>query len=385
MREIDHQPRRQAGLGDFVAGDVHAGGVVVRLLAAAQDDVAVLVADGRDDGGVAGLGDRQEVVRRVGGADGIDGDAHVAVGAVLEADRAGQAGGQLTMDLGFGGAGADGTPGDQVGGVLRRDGVEELGGAGQVEFVDFEQDAPGQAQAFVDAEGVVETRVVDQPLPADGGARLFEIDAHDDDQVFGVFRGFLGQLAGVVHGQVVVVDRAGADHHQQAVVGAMQHAVDSLAGGVGGLGRPIGHRIFAENVGRRYQLLDFPDADVVGIRFVLRRHGLPHSKIAENHAFYRMPMEDFDPAPSAEIPAQPVKGRGAAGNVAHRFSTDTRQAEADGWAPPEPSLPQTRLLVDSAKSIISRNDSPDLGFDQSLNPYRVIPPTYRYIFQGNGF
>jgi len=99
-------------------------------------------------------------------------------------------------------------------------------------------------------------------------------------------------------------------------------------------------------------------------------------------------MEDFDPAPSSEIPAQPVKGRGAAGNVAHRFSTDTRQAEADGWEAPEPSLPQTRLLVDSAKSIISRNDSPDLGFDQSINPYRgcehgciycYARPTHAYL------
>lgn len=99
-------------------------------------------------------------------------------------------------------------------------------------------------------------------------------------------------------------------------------------------------------------------------------------------------MEDFDPAPSSEIPAQPVKGRGAAGNVAHRFSTDTRQAEADGWEAPAPSLPQTRLLVDSAKSIISRNDSPDLGFDQSINPYRgcehgciycYARPTHAYL------
>ena len=81
-------------------------------------------------------------------------------------------------------------------------------------------------------------------------------------------------------------------------------------------------------------------------------------------------MEDFDLQPSPEIPPKPIKGRGAAGNVAHRFSSDTRQAEDDGWVQAEPSLPQTRLLVDSAKSIISRNDSPDIGFDQSLNPYR---------------
>ena len=99
-------------------------------------------------------------------------------------------------------------------------------------------------------------------------------------------------------------------------------------------------------------------------------------------------MEDFDLQPSPEIPHRPVKGRGAAGNVAHRFSSETRQAEDDGWEQAEPSLPQTRLLVDSAKSIISRNDSPDVGFEQSLNPYRgcehgciycYARPTHAYL------
>jgi len=99
-------------------------------------------------------------------------------------------------------------------------------------------------------------------------------------------------------------------------------------------------------------------------------------------------MEDFDLQPSPEIPPRPIKGRGAIGNVDHRFSSDTRQAEDDGWEQAEPSLPQTRLLVDSAKSIISRNDSPDIGFDQSLNPYRgcehgciycYARPTHAYL------
>ena len=65
----------------------HLGGVVVGRLAAAQDDVAILVASGLDDGGLAVLGHRQEVVRAAGGLDGVDGDLQVAVGAVLEADR----------------------------------------------------------------------------------------------------------------------------------------------------------------------------------------------------------------------------------------------------------------------------------------------------------
>jgi DNA repair photolyase len=103
---------------------------------------------------------------------------------------------------------------------------------------------------------------------------------------------------------------------------------------------------------------------------VLRRHSQTHSKNAENPAFYRMSMSDFDLAPSPEIPDRPIKGRGAVGNVAHRFSTENRKAIDDGWEPSAPPLPQTRLLIDGAKSIISQNDSPDLGFDQSLNPYR---------------
>ena len=99
-------------------------------------------------------------------------------------------------------------------------------------------------------------------------------------------------------------------------------------------------------------------------------------------------MDEFDLAPSPEIPARPVKGRGAVGNVEHRFTTETRQAVDDGWEQAAPSLPQTRLQVDSAKSIISRNDSPDLGFDQSINPYRgcehgciycYARPTHAYL------
>lgn len=81
-------------------------------------------------------------------------------------------------------------------------------------------------------------------------------------------------------------------------------------------------------------------------------------------------MEDFDLEPSSELPHRPIKGRGAAANVPHRFSSETRQAIDDGWQPEAMPHPKTRLLIDNAKSILSRNDSPDLAFEQSLNPYR---------------
>jgi hypothetical protein len=76
------------------------------------------------------------------------------------------------------------------------------------------------------------------------------------------------------------------------------------------------------------------------------------------------------------------------GNVDHRFSIERRCPEDDGWTPEQPSLPQTSLQVDMAKSIISHNDSPDLPFEQSLNPYRgcehgciycYARPTHAYL------
>ena len=68
----------------------------------------------------------------------------------------------------------------------------------------------------------------------------------------------------------------------------------------------------------------------------------------------------------------PRKGRGATLNLEGRFETAQREAFDDGWetlAEPLPPL-RTTVTVESARSIISRNDSPDLPFSQSINPYR---------------
>ena len=94
---------------------------------------------------VVAIAERPSLVtaRKWCGCDGrlhrVDRDLHVAVGAVLEADRARQAGGELAMDLAFGGARADRAPGDEVGDVLRRGHVEELAAGRQAELVDVEQ------------------------------------------------------------------------------------------------------------------------------------------------------------------------------------------------------------------------------------------------------
>ena len=74
--------------------------------------------------------------------------------------------------------------------------------------------------------------------------------------------------------------------------------------------------------------------------------------------------------------APPQKGRGATFNPANRFRTDTRETCDDGWHPardldddPLPPL-ATTVTIQRASSIIARNDSPDVPFTQSINPYQ---------------
>ena len=78
------------------------------------------------------------------------------------------------------------------------------------------------------------------------------------------------------------------------------------------------------------------------------------------------------------------KGRGAISNSAVRFESTAREAFDDGWgtlADPAdlPPLPTT-LLKERAKSALTFNESPDIGFDRSLNPYRGCTHGCHYCF-----
>jgi DNA repair photolyase len=66
------------------------------------------------------------------------------------------------------------------------------------------------------------------------------------------------------------------------------------------------------------------------------------------------------------------KGRGANSNESGRFEAEKRVPFDDGWGSVEEELPplSTTLSVDATRTIIARNDSPDIGFDRSINPYR---------------
>jgi DNA repair photolyase len=68
----------------------------------------------------------------------------------------------------------------------------------------------------------------------------------------------------------------------------------------------------------------------------------------------------------------PIKGRGSAGNPEGRYIRSRHVAEDDGWfVDGEPAAPpRTQVVEEQARSIVSRNASPDLPFRQSLNAYR---------------
>src|SRR5690606_867103 len=85
----------------------------------------------------------------------------------------------------------------------------------------------------------------------------------------------------------------------------------------------------------------------------------------------------------ARKPQAPIKGRGAASQVTGRFEKSTAVGEDDGWGSvydEEPAKLATTVTEERARSIISRNQSPDIDFSQSVNPYRGCEHGCVYCF-----
>jgi DNA repair photolyase len=75
------------------------------------------------------------------------------------------------------------------------------------------------------------------------------------------------------------------------------------------------------------------------------------------------------------------RGRGAVTNAGGRYERQRREAEDDGWGSLGETPPfRTEVTLEKAKSIITRNESPDLSFDRSVNPYRGCEHGCSYCF-----
>jgi DNA repair photolyase len=97
--------------------------------------------------------------------------------------------------------------------------------------------------------------------------------------------------------------------------------------------------------------------------------------------------------PPARLPSTPAgerggaidrerrRGRGTASNAAGRYEPLARVAFDDGWQGLEQLPPfKTTVTIDATRKIITRNDSPDLSFDRSINPYRGCEHGCVYCF-----
>ncbi|WP_077033338.1 PA0069 family radical SAM protein [Pelomonas sp. KK5] len=99
------------------------------------------------------------------------------------------------------------------------------------------------------------------------------------------------------------------------------------------------------------------------------------------------------------IQPEALKGRGSGWAIAHRFAGEAREQYDDGWgsldqeASEEHLAPATQIIEERAKTILSSNQSPDISFEQSINPYRgcehgciycFARPTHSYLNMSPG-
>ena len=86
------------------------------------------------------------------------------------------------------------------------------------------------------------------------------------------------------------------------------------------------------------------------------------------------------------MPRAAAKGRGTAWAIEHRFTTERHETVDDGWgttlqaSSEERDAPHTQIIEQRVKSILSGNDSPDIPFDLSINPYRGCEHGCIYCF-----
>jgi len=101
------------------------------------------------------------------------------------------------------------------------------------------------------------------------------------------------------------------------------------------------------------------------------RHGADATDAARQRA--------VDPAHRVEVDRR--RGRGAVSNPGGRYETVRRELFDDGWDIEEEvfSLP-TEVILEKARTIITKNDSPDLLFERSINPYRGCEHGCSYCF-----
>jgi DNA repair photolyase len=141
-------------------------------------------------------------------------------------------------------------------------------------------------------------------------------------------------------------------------------------------------RFRAERAALKWKPAASARAETAFLRFGSRQTsaaaGSPAEATATDRAeSARRRMED----PAYRVEVDRRRGRGASANPEGRFEPVRREGFDDGWDLEDelPSLP-TEVIVEKPRTIIARNDSPDIGFDRSINPYRGCEHGCSYCF-----
>src|ERR1035437_1641148 len=264
VRAVDHDARRQPGLLKLPAGRIHRCSVKVGEVApSAQNDVALRIAGGGEDGSLSVLGAAEERVLAARGKNGVNRNLHVARRSILEADRTRKAADELAMHLALRSTRADCAPRHEIDEILRRDDVEKLGAGRNAHHREIKQKMPRDAQAVVDLVSLVEMRVVDQALPPNGGARLFKVDAHHDAEIFCEFVDERLEYRSVLARGLGIVDRTRANNDQQPRIAAGEYLANLGARSKYGGRGLVGDRELFLQKDRRKNHLGPLDAEII--------------------------------------------------------------------------------------------------------------------------
>ena len=94
-----------------------------------------------------------------------------------------------------------------------------------------------------------------------------------------------------------------------------------------------------------------------------------------------MTRKKITPSARLNMPPVTIKGRGSALTPDSRFLQWQREAFDDGWDDDTPeTAPATSVAIDTTRTVITRNQSPDVPFDRSINPYRGCEHGCAYCF-----
>jgi hypothetical protein len=169
-------------------------------------------------------------------AHGVHSDAHTAVCAVLETHRDVDVRGHFTVCLRFRGSSTDDTAAQHILEERNSERTEELGDDGEAQLGDLEHQFTREIKSFGHIGRVVHVWVVDVTFPADGGARLFDINTHNQEEFASISGLGGGEALCIFESGNGVVNTARADHYDEFVVdgGTLKQPLDLLASTVDG-------------------------------------------------------------------------------------------------------------------------------------------------------